>query len=881
MIRRTVLVATGLCSLASGALRAQTVCDAPNPAQAGVVSPGALAHGLGATPGNPSSIDALDRPLALQAGELTLRAALDRVASAAQVRLTYSPQLLPLDRTVCASWASGTTVRTALESMLAGTSITPMAIGTNQIVLAPARDAAREAARATVAAGFRPNPALTIYEIDGILVLGSAQIAAQADAAQRTVLTGRTLESQGYTTLAQVMGGGSGLRALGQASPVASQYGGVRGASSFGVTAPKVYVDGIELANPLLVPNLDLRMVDRIEIIHGPQGAALYGADAISGVVSVFTRAMSPNGPRPTALLRSGLGSAASAYAPGGSVNQSHALSFQAGDARRSAGVDVAYGTDGGYLPGAFTRQLETSARGRIMGSKGFVDATLRFSSERAVTPPSPLLSSLAPWIGGVGPAAPTTAVGGSSTSGGSAIASVGQYTFGATAVFTAARRWTYSATLGFDGYDLEGSFGDGSPIPSLADSALNAARGSATRGTIRVTGAGIYDVGANRTATITLAAERSALTQRTTDDPAGSPVIPSTTTAGTAVDVAIGGGPLPDTPSMLPGSVYTRTGYGFSGRADLDLGGRASLMGGLRLESTDAISGPGAVAALPQLGASAFVWRGDLSLKLRGAYGQAIRWPQLSQLPGLARGQSYGIGYVGLGAERQSGIEAGFDVTYRESVTVRLTRFDQTASGLVQRVAFLAPPPAGRMREDTPNRKILYRLENVGEIANTGWEAQATLTRGPLALSSSLSMVNSRVQRLAESYGGDLRVEDRMLEVPSRTLSLTGTWTAKSWSASMTGYRAADWINYDRLALAKDYADGAPTSSMIGESLRKYWLEYDGVTRLRASVSREIFSGWTLTMTGDNLLGYQLGDPDNVTVLPGRSVWLGLRAAF
>ena len=69
-----------------------------------------------------------------------------------------------------------------------------------------------------------------------------------------------------------------------------ARYGSIRGASSFGVSYPKVYVDGIEVANSLLVTHLDPDAISKIEVIRGPQGAALYGANAISGVMNIVTR---------------------------------------------------------------------------------------------------------------------------------------------------------------------------------------------------------------------------------------------------------------------------------------------------------------------------------------------------------------------------------------------------------------------------------------------------------------------------------------------------------------------------------------------------------------------------------------------------------------
>jgi iron complex outermembrane receptor protein len=120
------------------------------------------------------------------------------------------------------------------------------------------------------------------------------------------------------------------------------------------------------------------------------------------------------------------------------------------------------------------------------------------------------------------------------------------------------------------------------------------------------------------------------------------------------------------------------------------------------------------------------------------------------------------------------------------------------------------------------------------------------------------------------------------MLEVPARTVSLTARWSAPHWSTAWTLSRAADWINYDRLALAQSMAtSAAPTADLLGAGLRSFWRGYPGVTRLRASFTHTLPNGLALVLTGDNLLGHQLGEPDNVTILPGRTLTAGLRARF
>ena len=239
------------------------------------------------------------------------------------------------------------------------------------------------------------------------------------------------------------------------------------------------------------------------------------------------------------------------------------------------------------------------------------------------------------------------------------------------------------------------------------------------------------------------------------------------------------------------------------------------------------------------------------------------------------------------LSSEEQSGVEGGADLVFGRVFGVHVTRFDQVASGLIQPVAVMShsgPGPGGGGGGGGPNdgRRIAFELQNVGEITNRGWEVSGSASSRGLSMSTAYATVDSRVRRLAPGYGGDLRPGDRMLEVPERTLSVTGGYARGPVSASVTGSRAFDWVNYDRLALAAAMETGdREPREFIGAQLRNYWRVYSGVNRLRASLAYDLRRALSLVVTADNLLNHQLGEPDNVTVLPGRTITGGLRARF
>jgi vitamin B12 transporter len=129
-------------------------------------------------------------------------------------------------------------------------------------------------------------------------------VSVDAVAAAVTVVTGRELELRGIRTV------GEALRAVPGAAVVETgSFGGqtslfLRGGESDYV---KVLVDGVPWNQPggaLDFADLTTDNVDRIEIVRGPT-SVLYGSDAVTGVIQVFTRTGS-GAPRVTGAARAG-----------------------------------------------------------------------------------------------------------------------------------------------------------------------------------------------------------------------------------------------------------------------------------------------------------------------------------------------------------------------------------------------------------------------------------------------------------------------------------------------------------------------------------------------------------------------------------------------
>lgn len=794
----------------------------------------------------------LDRQVVLYAHDVSLRDALDRLGATSGIRFAYSAEFLPLDRRVCIA-STRMSVGDALAVLLDSTNVEPFVVTTNQIVLAPSR-------QTEIAAP--PMTARGVGVLERVVVTGSADGTSERPltVALDVVSASQVRASDG--SLSQMLGATVPGMWVGGQSPSAmlAHYGSIRGASSFGLSYPKVYIDGIEVANPLLITQLDLASLERVEVIRGPQGAALYGADAISGVINIITRHDGADASGQSIEVTSTGGVSHGSFAAGPVFQQEHGVTLRSGSNARSADLSIAGSTMGDYIPNFASSELRGAGAFRVIGARTTLSATARLYAKTANVSPNPLLTTT--------PALPPDIDRGKPTSGDvrnghtetvfarpvadTSAQSVREYTLGVTGLFLQNDRWTHTLSAGIDGYRLSNIPNDFTPIPSAADSALRAARGAADRGTLRASSVGQFN-SSSANLKVTVAAEGSTLDDRTATDqaPPGTPAQRDAVTWSNDVGVV----------------------------TQLDAGWRNTLFAtaGLRGErNSDA--GSATTSLLPMLGGAWVVDRGSLTAKLRTAYGRASRPPR------TAARQTTWLGVRtsatdNLKPEEQTGIEFGTDVLIGNAFGVHVTRFDQHAFGLIQPVGIVTDTSQA---QGPPVHRLSYVLQNVGEITNRGWEMQSSFGDGHWSIAGTLSFVDSRVRRLATGYNGDLRPGDRMLGVPARTSSVTASWSASSWSANLAFSRASDWINYDRLALANSASD--PThraDDLVGPTLRAYWRQYAGVSRLNAGASRDLFRRVALTLSGSNLLNEQLGDPDNVTVLPGRAFLVGLRAKF
>jgi len=85
------------------------------------------------------------------------------------------------------------------------------------------------------------------------------------------------------------------------------------------------------------------------------------------------------------------------------------------------------------------------------------------------------------------------------------------------------------------------------------------------------------------------------------------------------------------------------------------------------------------------------------------------------------------------------------------------------------------------------------------------------------------------------------------------------------------------DGISRERLIICP--ASDSPPTRVSPHGPAQVLLWYGGVTHLRATLTPGSLAGFSVLLTGDNLLNKQTGEPDNSAVRRGRTARLDPRA--
>jgi len=776
--------------------------------------------------------DILARRVTVRLDDVPLVVALSHIARAGNLRLSYSSDVVPLMRRITLSRAR-TPVGDVLREALAGTNIDPVATPSGYVVLVRSPDAPSPVSvpqhdnGGAVASPSSPDRVSVRSSVmDRVLVMGTPA----AGAPERelpsavTVLTASQIAAFGPASMQDLLRSGiAGIVAwdLGIAGPFA-QIGSVRGSASFTANYLKTYVDGIELASPYLLFAVDPYSIERIEIIRGPQGSAMYGSDAISGVVHVVTRKGSPAAdwrPQVDAQLSGGL--VESRYVDGSITAQRHSASVSTGGGLTSMGVGGTWSATGGIVPGG-----ESGYRAMFGGFRhlaGFlrVEGSMRYADVRFTAPANPLLraDTLLSQVRSV-----------------LRDQRIEDETYGITFDAQPAEGMRHTLVIGLDRH--EGAIPLQREPATVADALLGATRERAAKVSLRFSTAIRVLEHENGGMTLTMGTDHTDLARERLGDRSDV--------------VGAGDGAA----ALYHDDIANQ---GIFGQLKADVGKTVFLSAGLRGDWNSTFGEQFGAAWSPMLGMAITRDAGRFTLKLRGAYGRGIRPPPPSARLSISTVKFRQLANPLLEPESQSGFEGGVEVFAGDRASLSLTGYAQSASGLIQQVIL-------------DRRTIQY--QNVGEIGNRGAEIEAQLRHGTMRAAATLSLTDSRVRGLSSTYSGDLRIGDRVTEVPVSSGSASLSWDLARYRLTAGSVFIGSWTGYD---WARYIANEAQESTQL-TALRSYWREYPGIIRPYLSLSQDVSRDIEWFARIDNLTNVQRYERDNLQVTAGRTMTVGLR---
>jgi len=587
----------------------------------------------------------LARLVTIDFNDLPLGLALHLIAQEGHLRLSYSSDVVPIARRVSVS-RENAPVGEVLRDALASTNIDPVVTPSGYVVLV-------KNPSASPASGVPTVPDMTVTDrapmraqvIDRVLIMGTPA----AGAPERelpsavTVLTAAQIATYGPSSMQDLLRSGiPGIVAwdLGIAGPFA-QIGSVRGSSSFTSNYLKTYVDGVELASPYLLFAVDPYSIERIEIIRGPQGSALYGSDAISGVVHVITRRGSPSAEwRPTIDAQFSGGLVASRYAESGAItSQRHSAMVSSGGGRSSLGLGGTWSAMGGIVPGGQSDYRASYGGFRHLAGFLRVEGTMRYSDVRFTAPENPLLRA-------------DTML--------NQVRSVLRYqrieneTYGLTLDANPVEGLRHTLVVGIDRND--GAIPLQREPATVADALLGATRERASKTSLRFSTSLRVAENGSSGATLTLGTEQTALKRERL-----------------GITTEVGGDSTNELAALYHDDI---TNTGVFAQLKVDVARSLFLTAGLRADANTTFGDDLVAAWSPMLG---MAWTRDASfgtVKLRGAYGKGIRPPPPSAKLSIATLKFRQDANPALEPETQSGFEGGVEWFAGDRAMISLTGY-------------------------------------------------------------------------------------------------------------------------------------------------------------------------------------------------------------
>ena len=618
----------------------------------------------------------------------------------------------------------------------------------------------------------------------------------------------------------------------------ATRYGtfSVRGVSALGAAATlKVFVDGVEVSDPAYITNLDPSIVERIEVISGPQASTMYGSRSISGVMQIFTkRGSGVDWKRPQVTGKMSLQLVESPYVDGNALGHEYNVGVSGGDNQISYNLGVTVKDEPEWVDLLIHQNMNYNAGVNFTRGKFSGGVTARYQTGYDESFWNPLYRSLFQETGR--PDNPPT----------SQVYDSELETYSIRLGFDALPWWRHSFTAGYDGFERH--WYDRVPGED-----------------------GLYSVRLNDTYR-TSWSYNTAVERRINTD-LSSTVVLGMDYSKYSLDSY---GPISvenrrdyERPEL--GTEWRRESTGYFTQAQIGFRDMIFFTAGIRAD----LKPSGATDRLtwsPRFGLTAVNQYGDFLLKPRIAWGQAVIVPDERQIGGDESAWSILLPNPDLSSQIQRGYDAGLDVYYGDLAMISVSYFDQDPIDLIQLIN-LGPS------QTDPDSRTEFQFQNLHRVKNRGLEVNTVLQPiHQLSIRLSYGTVTSTVRELDPNYTGDYEVGQKIPGRPSNTISGIVAYTpVRGVSVSLDvmhfgSWEAADFRGYLRDVYAGEYD---PT---VRQYPLDYTIDYPALTKINAGASVEIIRSLTGYLHIHNLNNTDKFERMNMIIPQPRTYTFGLR---
>jgi outer membrane receptor protein involved in Fe transport len=645
-----------------------------------------------------------------------------------------------------------------------------------------------------------------------------------------SVITARDIEQINPTNVAEV------VRltvpgAIYSDEGVGTTYGAfsVRGVTSLSGAAStlKVYVDGVEVSDPAYVTYMDPSVIQRIEVVPGPEASTMYGSQAISGVMQIFTKHGTSGNARFSGKISTQ--TVDNKYVPNSTpLGQQYLMNATGGFDIFDYNLQVNYKNAPQWVDLFEEQSLNLSGSSRFTLDNLTGGFSINYSRYNNVSGWDPISKQRNIDLG-LPPSAPNT------------VAESRYNTYAITLSYKANENWTHNFTGGFNGLKR-----------------FSYSRSPNSSGLYSVTDS--YD-------------KRWSAAYNTSYNAKFSEMLSSAFTVGidwTQWSLPFFSGNVADRNNYTfvdqnPG--YTKN-LGFFGQTQVSIGDYLFLTGGLRADKRPEGSDNNYTWS-PRLGASYIYEIEKWMIKGRIAWGQSVIVPDASELTGSESTFSVVQPNPGLKSEVQKGYELGFDLYYSSIFSLSFTYYDQKPEDLIELV---------NLGADNQGR-TLYQYQNLSAVKNKGFEIKAISQPYEwLTINLNFGKTKSTVETLGPNYTGDLKLGEQLTGQPDYTFSANiSVRPVDGTTINLSMFQFGHWIAADFEQFLYDIYGGTYNPS-VKSYPSGYNFTYPKFTQINMGINQRITGTLSGFLQVDNLTNTDNYERITGIVTQPRTITLGIQ---